>query len=1408
MSKTTKEPIPLFIHYGFVGGVSCSAIVYIRDESHLAVGTTRGKCTLFSSSTYLCTSTVYIDPNDRSIVAVGQFTEDCIFVHVRAHAVLLFSVDRSSKILSFCLRRTIQTEFYGFCGAFCYRSQLFCPFLQNDKCLIGVFTGVTEQMSRIWSHDDASTIMAFAISDNGYLACGFETGGVKLVGGCSSLSFSNSGKELASGYWNGMVRINSVRTGAIRAVLRFHSENISCLYWTKIDDQRLLFNLILDTLANLTINKISLLSMRWLHLVSFLQLMLISGEVLTGNYCPKRCLCYKGIIDCRQQSLFTVPRYLPANTTGTLDGNLKLRKLWLSRNRLESIPKFSSHHLIDLHYVDLSFNGINYIEQELLWNIPNLRVLNLANNAIQILPEHIFDYSKKLKTIILNSNPLNCDCRWLPLIDFVHQRCGNVSPVCRNPDSLRQRQFLSLKSQDLRCFEVKLLDNRNAKCEIDKTPVIFIYNKSRLPRQILDASSAPTFTLKPKDRSYREGTTVRLDCEVTGKPRPLITWYFNGKKLKRSRKYEMNFEQTNLNIYPFLERDVGKYTCIAENLYGRIETSAEIRLVSSSPPVITESPENQEVSLGSNVTFHCRADGEPRPFITWFLNGGEIPILRGHFHVSDNEMELTISKVTKHDEGVYSCMAGNTVGSMTAEARLLIDQNRIQNNPINNHLIYDIFQQASQNVDSAIEQTREKLSKITTPDELLRWFQFSFPQTIELNRAREIYEESIRLIQKHVEKGLTLPLHELPSNISFESVLAKSHVDMLVQLAGCSGAQTRDPCDEQCFHSRYRTYDGQCNNQIHTMWGASQTHFRRLLPPIYENGFNMPVGWNPSKLYFGYRKPNARSVSRKLLGTNYITPHKTYSAMLMQWGQFVDHDLDFTATAISRQAFANGAICNRTCEHLNPCFNIPLAYDDPRLHSNPRYPCIEFERSSAVCGSGETSLIYRHITYREQMNTITSYIDGSGIYGSTEEDAYDLRDLSPDRGLLRYDIVSSMNKPYLPFERDSSVDCRRNSTLDYPVRCFLAGDFRANEQLGLMSMHTIFMREHNRLAIQIASLNPEIDGETVFHETRKIVGAELQHITFYYWLPKVLGKKQFDKLIGPYQGYQPLIDASISNAFATAAFRFGHTLINPILYRFDENFIPIMQGHIPLRDAFFAPEMLLSTGSIDPYLRGLFAAPMKKPISNELLNNELTENLFNRAHEVSLDLAAINIQRGRDHALPGYVEFRKWCNLSLVENWDDLRNIIPQEIIYKLKDLYGHPGNIDLFAGGIVEERLDEALVGPTFSCIIAEQFKRLRDGDRFCPEERDKKTSLARIICDNADNITTIQNDVFVFVGKHHQSYNSCTHIPELDLRPWQSCCSHLCSVRHNRYRRIYSKQLTNWLRAWKTSNMVTYNW
>ena len=73
------------------------------------------------------------------------------------------------------------------------------------------------------------------------------------------------------------------------------------------------------------------------------------------------------------------------------------------------------------------------------------------------------------------------------------------------------------------------------------------------------------------------------------------------------------------------------------------------------------------------------------------------------------------------------------------------------------------------------------------------------------------------------------------------------------------------------------------------------------------------------------------------------------------------------------------------------------------------------------------------------------------------------------------------------------------------IPCFLAGELRANEQLGLLSMHTMFLREHNRIARELAELNTHWDGDMIYHETRKILGAIMQHITYKHWLPKILG---------------------------------------------------------------------------------------------------------------------------------------------------------------------------------------------------------------------------------------------------------------------------------------------------------------
>lgn len=641
-------------------------------------------------------------------------------------------------------------------------------------------------------------------------------------------------------------------------------------------------------------------------------------------------------------------------------------------------------------------------------------------------------------------------------------------------------------------------------------------------------------------------------------------------------------------------------------------------------------------------------------------------------------------------------------------------------------------------------------------------------------RAAEIYERTLLNIRKHVDGGAMLATNT--TDFDYKDILSTEHLNLVAELSGCQAHRIIPNCTNMCYHLKYRSIDGTCNNLQHPHWGGSLTGFRRILPPMYENGFSMPIGWTKGKLYHGYPKPSARLVSTSVISTAVITPDDTITHMVMQWGQFLDHDLDHAIPSVSSESW-DGVDCKKTCEYAAPCYPIEVPPNDPRV-TNRR--CIDLVRSSAICGSGMTSVFFDSIQPREQINQLTSYIDASQVYGYTTQFSRDLRNLTSEDGLLRIGVHFPKQKSMLPFAAPTDgIDCRRDIS-ESNVNCFVAGDIRVNEQIGLTAMHTLWLREHNRIAGELKELNPHWDGETVYQEARKIVGAQMQHITYKQWLPNVLGPRGME-LLGEYKGYDPTINPSISNEFATAALRFGHTLINPILHRLNETFEPITQGHLPLHKAFFAPWRLVYEGGVDPLLRGMYSVPAKLKLPTENLNTELTEKLFLTAHAVALDLAAINIQRSRDHGIPGYNEYRKTCNLTVAETFDDLKSEISSDVVRaKLKELYGHPGNIDIFVGGILEDQIEGARIGPLFRCILIEQFRRLRDGDRhwyenpstFKPEQfsQIKLASLGRVLCDNGDNITKITDNVF-HLPSVQGGYKSCNEIPQINLATWLNC-------------------------------------
>ncbi|XP_048759909.2 peroxidasin homolog isoform X4 [Ostrea edulis] len=890
---------------------------------------------------------------------------------------------------------------------------------------------------------------------------------------------------------------------------------------------------------------------------------------------------------------------------------------------------------------------------------------------------------------------------------------------------------------------------------------------------------APVLVQQPSDLSLTEGDTARFTCDVSGNPRPNITWFKgNTEVLSTERRIQIVNEGRQLRIVLLQSTDRGTYTCRGENSGGTVQGSARLTVTQTAVPT-NNREHDTEGGPGEDITLLCAEDGDPLEATRWIRNGATISP-GPKYSLQGNR--LTIRRLAQSDFGRYECFPENTLGFARNVVNLNVRVREIQTNYSGHSFVNPAIQQATNRVDVAINQTIKNLfnkNRTHSVQDLITIFRYPSADALRLARAEEIFEQTLDIIQRHVDGGHKYNLSDKAS--SYKEILSPGHLELIANMSGCFANPRIVRCSEMCYHKRFRSMDGLCNNLHSPTWGASVIALQRMLPPIYENGFNTPVGWNPNKLYNGYHLPSPRLVSSFLMSTDHVTMDEHSTHMLMQWGQFLDHDMSLTPQSVSNARFSDGRYCNETCENQYPCFPITVPRSDTRIqHAS----CLGFSRSSAICNSGSTSVFYKTFAPRQQINAITAFIDASSVYGSSDFEAQRLREFSNGRGLLRVGVLSRNNKRLLPFDTGNFLhhfDCQIEPSKRH-VPCFRAGDNRVNEHLALTAMHTLWVRHHNYIATELLEVNPHWDGNILYHETRKILGAMMQHISYKFWLPQIIGKSGMEKL-GSYNGYDSSVDPSIANEFATAAFRFGHSLVQPIMFRLNESFAPIPEGNLPLHKAFFSPYKILEEGGIDPLLRGLFGMSAKKRMPEEVMNKELTEKLFSLANAVGQDLASLNIQRGRDHGLPFYNEYRHICGLSRATSFDDLASEMPQRSVReKLQALYGHPDNIDLFVGGMAEKPLDGGKVGPTFLCIIVDQFKRARDGDRFWYENPGvfepnqlaeiKQVTLAQIMCESSDGIQRVQRDVFVKADSD-ADYLECSKIPKLNLKVWSECCT-----------------------------------
>uniref|UniRef100_A0A4X2K4Z1 Uncharacterized protein n=1 Tax=Vombatus ursinus TaxID=29139 RepID=A0A4X2K4Z1_VOMUR len=1107
------------------------------------------------------------------------------------------------------------------------------------------------------------------------------------------------------------------------------------------------------------------------------------------------------------------------------EGLENLLYLYLYKNEIHTIDAQAFKGLISLEQLYIHFNQIETFQPETFGDLQKLERLFLHNNKLSKIPAGSFsnlDSLKRLHSLDMKDNArLNLlDDGTLMILNTRESDQGVYQCMAKNSagevktqnailryTSLPSKPSFVIQPQDtevligtsatLECMatghpQPHIVWTRGKTEALDESRYLitsgglFIQNitmqdhgqftcHASNPQGSIQSTAAiivqapPQFTVIPKDETVLEGHTVEFPCEADGNPSPIIAWTKAGGQLPQEGQHILLSSGT-LRIDHVAEHDQGQYECQAVSPLGVKRVIVQLIVHRKVLPVLTQLPPDTSVEVGKNINIPCSAQGEPQPIITWNKAGVQITD-SGKFHVN-NEGTLTIKDVGQADQGRYECVARNHFGFATTS--ILLTTIAIQGRQAGDNFVESSILDAIQRVDSAINSTRRNLfsQRPRTPSDLLAQFRYPRdPFTVETARAGEIFEQTLQLIQENVKQGLTVDLED--QEFRYNDLVSPHYLNLIANLSGCTAHRRSPNCSDICFHQKYRTHDGTCNNLQNPMWGASMTAFERILKPVYENGFNLPRGVSPNSFSTTqYPLPLPRIVSTKMVGTATITPDDRYTHMLMQWGQFLDHDLDQTVPALSMSRFSDGQSCSSVCTNDPPCFPILVPQNDARAANSQ---CMFFVRSSPVCGSGMTSLMMSSVYAREQINQLTAYIDASNVYGSSDRESEELRDHTDQRGLLKKGLpIPSSEKHLLPFSTGPPTECTRDEN-ESLIPCFLAGDHRANEQLALTAMHTLWFREHNRIATELFTLNPHWDGDTIYNEARKIVGAQMQHITYSHWLPKILGDRGM-KMLGHYKGYNPNVNSGIINSFATAAFRFGHTLINPILYRLNDTFGEIPEGHLPLHKAFFSPFRIIQEGGIDPLLRGLFGVAGKLRVPSQLLNLELTEKLFSMAHSVALDLAATNIQRGRDHGIPPYTDFRVFCNLTSVENFEDLHNEIKDpNIREKLKKLYGTPLNIDLWPALMVEDLIPGTRVGPTLMCLFITQFQRLRDGDRFWYENPGvftpaqvtqlKQASLAHVLCENADNIQQVQADVFL-KAEYPQGYMNCNEIPKIDLR------------------------------------------
>lgn len=433
-----------------------------------------------------------------------------------------------------------------------------------------------------------------------------------------------------------------------------------------------------------------------------------------------------------------------------------------------------------------------------------------------------------------------------------------------------------------------------------------------------------------------------------------------------------------------------------------------------------------------------------------------------------------------------------------------------------------------------------------------------------------------------------------------------------------------------------------------------------------------------------------------------------------EWGHFIQRD----TFSIPESPLAEDVDCCLAPE-AEDCAPIQVDESDP-LHET--LPCINFRRSAraqAILG------------HRETLSLVSTFLDASPVYGPTDKIAF-----TKKTGYFGYLVAPEEEEDEKPKGKDEKEVKKKAEEMKCAAPESLKGCFKLSKDDLVEGIRLLLVREHNRIADALAELNSHFDDSLLYNEARRMTIAQYDYITYGEYLPILMGEELVKKHAlnpgadGPGSGHIKEVNPGILANFATTSYR------NPSM-------------HTEWKSEW-GPTELLESSHYD----------------------SIREDPYH-------DLLAMDVQRGRDQGVTGYLTWRRFCDGDNSYNsWEDLEKGLTKELVAELQVLYqDEMDDIDPQVAAF-EIPIEGAVIGKTLTCLVADQFARLKTGNRLFWEHESsmmteeqkmwvRQSSLARLLCNNLP-VVAVPSNAFLPPSDTNPLV-PCSELPAITIEAWK---------------------------------------